>query len=90
MNAAKTSYLIADFTSGVNESMPISSCEDDKYEPTLSCSLNNVQHSAKRFTKTTCNTVLPIHPLSAECSTYLKLFQAKKEKVTDNFCVTSP
>ena len=63
-------YLIIDFTSGENESMPISSCEDDKYEPTLSCSSNNVQHSVKKITKTTCSTVLPIHPLCAERSTY--------------------
>ena len=86
----KTNYLITDFTSGENESMPISSCEDDKYEPTLSRSLNNVQHSIKKITKTTCNTVLPIHSQCAEFSTYFELFQAKKEKVTDNFYVTSP
>ena len=47
----KTNYLITDFTSGENESTPIFSCEDDKYEPTLSCSLNNVQHSIKKITK---------------------------------------
>ena len=90
IDVAKTNYLITDFTSGEDESMPISSCEDDKYEPTLSRSLNNVQHSIKKITKTTCNTVLPIHSQCAECSTYFELFQAKKEKVTDNFCVTSP
>ena len=51
INVAKTNYLITDFTSGENESNPIFSCEDDKYEPALSCSVNNVQHSIKKITK---------------------------------------
>ena len=70
IDVAKTNYLITDFTSGENESMPISSCEDDKYEQRCLVHRTMFNILSKKITKTTCNTVLPIHPLCAERSTY--------------------